>query len=74
MSDISILEAQLCLEILFYFLLFQSVLDKIRKIIIKKLIEDGSTRLKECLTHSTDDGQEEKVKSNKFFWCFIHSL
>ncbi|KAH0461266.1 hypothetical protein IEQ34_008841 [Dendrobium chrysotoxum] len=40
---------------------------------LKTLIMEGSSRLKECLAHTSDDALEEKAILNEFYRCCIHS-
>ncbi|KAL0908362.1 hypothetical protein M5K25_022852 [Dendrobium thyrsiflorum] len=43
------------------------------RIPLNQLIMQGSSRLRECLAHSTDDRLEEMARSNEIFRCCIHS-
>ncbi|KAH0465516.1 hypothetical protein IEQ34_005619 [Dendrobium chrysotoxum] len=43
------------------------------RIPLKTLIMEGSSRLKECLAHTSDDALEEKAILNEFYRCCIHS-
>ncbi|KAL0903702.1 hypothetical protein M5K25_028101 [Dendrobium thyrsiflorum] len=43
------------------------------RIPLNQLIIQGSSRLRECLAHSTDDRLEEMARSNEIFRCCIHS-
>ncbi|PKU66010.1 hypothetical protein MA16_Dca009085 [Dendrobium catenatum] len=52
--------------------MYSSIMDKIRIIHTKQIIQQKSTRLKESFMLPTDETLEAKAKFNDFFWCFMH--
>ncbi|KAL0906849.1 hypothetical protein M5K25_025377 [Dendrobium thyrsiflorum] len=53
--------------------MYSAIFDKIRGIPTRHYVQEGSSRVHESLSYSTDDILEAKVRSNEIFRCVMHT-